>query len=162
MKLKYFAALGALAFLPFSGCEKYRKIETETVVEQTTKKNEIKEDPYNLEGVVIDEVFGYPNMTRLGDNFQVNVPYVLKVDTKKGLYTIEITISNSSKPIAALAAAIDKGDRVRFKNFNNWQAFFYEDKIGWCKSDYITLLEKGKQEEIKSSYSAPAEAPEKK
>ena len=73
-----------------------------------------------------------------------NQNYVLSVDTEQGKYVIYVR-EYHSKPIAALAEAIEVGDRVRFKtnymNFGN-KNYFSEDRIGSVPSHEIELLGK--------------------
>ncbi len=63
---------------------------------------------------------------------------------------------NDSKPINDLSAAIESGDKISFTGNERAVQRFDSDKIGWCKSNEIKLLEKGK-----SNYSGLAERDEK-
>lgn len=75
-----------------------------------------------------------------------NPNYVLTVETDQGKYIINVSESYS-KPLAALAEAIEVGDRVRFKT-NYWanhgqdRDYFSKDRIGSVPSDDIELLGK--------------------
>jgi len=71
-----------------------------------------------------------------------NPNYVLTVETDQGKYVISVR-EKDSKPLAALAEAIEVGDRIKFKT--NYQDiadhdYFSEDRIGSVPSDEIKLL----------------------
>ncbi|MBS3074618.1 hypothetical protein J4447_04175 [Candidatus Pacearchaeota archaeon] len=73
-----------------------------------------------------------------------NPNYVLTVETDQGKYTINVE-GRYSKPLAALAEAIEVGDRIKFKT-NHWggkdRDYFSRDRIGSVPSDEIELLGK--------------------
>ena len=73
-----------------------------------------------------------------------NPNYVLTVETDQGEYVINVR-ENYSKPLVALAEAIEVGDRIKFKT-NYWDVkdldYFSEDRIGSVPSDEIKLLRK--------------------
>ena len=116
-------------------------VHSESVAEAVPAKPQ--KDLGYLEGIVIEEC---ANSGTLPDN---HYDYALKVETNLGAYTFAV-YGNNPKPINALAAAIEKGDKIRFSLLHD--AYFDKDRIGYCDSNHITLLEKGK-----SNYSDPAE-----
>lgn len=73
-----------------------------------------------------------------------NPNYVLTVETDQGKYVINVS-ERYSKPLAALAEAIEVGDRIKFKT-NYWRGrergYFSKDRIGSVPSDQIELLRK--------------------
>ncbi len=73
-----------------------------------------------------------------------NLNYVLTVETDQGKYVINVE-ENYHKPLAALAEAIEVGDRIKFKT-NYWNGadidYFSKDRIGSVPSDEINLLGK--------------------
>jgi len=75
-----------------------------------------------------------------------NPIYVLSVDTESGEYTIYVS-QDYSKPIEALAVAIDVGDIIRFRtNSNKNISYFSQDRIGKVPSSTIELIEIEAQE----------------
>ena len=93
-----------------------------------------------LEGIVIDEYIS-------GNNI---LSYAIKAKTNEGIYTF--AVSEYEKPISALALAIEKGDKIKFKmsGVDNTYRFFNDKVGGSILSKYITILEKG-------NYSGPVE-----
>jgi len=73
-----------------------------------------------------------------------NPNYVLTVETDQGKYVINVR-EDYRKPLAALAEAIEVGDRIKFK-INYWDVrdkdYFSKDRIGSVWSDEIELLGK--------------------
>jgi|SRR3989344_392089 len=76
-----------------------------------------------LEGVVVDKsVYGY----------------ALRARTEKGDYSMQVE-SSSGRPASALLIAIDKGDKIKFSSRH-----FEEDRIGYCETSEISIVEKVK------------------
>ncbi len=73
-----------------------------------------------------------------------NPNYILTVETDQGKYVINVR-ENYRKPLAALAEAIEVGDKIKFKT-NYWDVgyrdYFSKDRIGSVPSDEIELLGK--------------------
>lgn len=68
--------------------------------------------------------------------------YGLIITNEQGEYTIQV-ISHFTKPIVALARAIEPGDRVRI-NYDS-STSIGSDKIGKTDSDTIEVIEKAKK-----------------
>ena len=79
-----------------------------------------------------------------------NLSYVLTVETDQGKYVIDVS-ERYSKPLTALAEAIEVGDRISFRT--NYEFFYYDkdyfsvidrigSRIGSVPSDEIKLLGK--------------------
>ena len=73
-----------------------------------------------------------------------NQNYVLTVETDQGKYVINVG-EDYRKPLAALAEAIEVGDRIKFKT-SYWDVrdryYFSKDRIGNVPSNEIELLGK--------------------
>lgn len=158
MKMKLRNVLYGLISLPLlCGCEENlgRVSVDGNVVNSVEADSKPKKDQNYLEGIVVEE-FGDSSILKANDNQIVIVPqkYILKVDTEQGIYTFEVRDIWNDKPSYLLAVAIEKGDKIRFPI--KWNCKFDEDRIGWCHSNEIRLLENGK-----STYSGPAEQEKK-
>jgi len=69
--------------------------------------------------------------------------YILTVSTNEGVYRMSVT-ENAAKPLDVLSDSLGPGDKVKFKTQHEGKSVFGEDRIGYNKSNWITLLEKAK------------------
>ncbi|MBI2564740.1 hypothetical protein HYV79_01995 [Candidatus Woesearchaeota archaeon] len=65
--------------------------------------------------------------------------YVLTVETSQGRYIINVR-EGGSKPLVALAEAIEVGDKVRFRTDTDFLRRFSKDRIGNVISNDIELI----------------------
>jgi hypothetical protein len=122
---------GALAF-GSAGCSYHQEYQEGKVTKESGTVVNVVESSAALFGNESVK-FGNPN-------------YVLTVETDQGKYVINVRES-SSKPLAALAEAIEVGDRIRFgtnyhKGFGDSRNYFSKDRIGSVPSNKVELLGK--------------------
>ncbi len=113
-------------------------------------------EPKYLEGKVIKESGTIVNIVEssgaLFGNESVkfgNPNYILTVETSEGKYIIDVG-ERYSKPLAALAEAIEVGDKIKFKTnyalaLGGELSYFSRDRIGSVPSNEIELIEKAKK-----------------
>ena len=75
-----------------------------------------------------------------------NPNYILTIETSGGKYIVDVS-ETYSKPLAALAEAIEVGDKVKFKTnyeamIGDIRSYFSSDKIGSVPSDEIEVIKK--------------------
>jgi len=121
---------GALAFSS-AGCSHHPQYQEGKVIKESGTVVNIVESSGALFGNESVK-FGNPN-------------YVLTVETDDGKYVINVR-ENHRKPLAALAEAIEVGDKIRFKTnyFDRGidKDYFSKDRIGTVPSNEIELLGK--------------------
>ncbi len=72
--------------------------------------------------------------------------YILTIETSDGKYIVNMS-ETYSKPLAALAEAIEVGDKVKFQTnyeyiFGDIRSYFSSDKIGSIPSNKIEVIKK--------------------
>jgi len=105
-----------------------------------------------VEGKVIEE---YGNISKIVDSKNPflnpedldlkNPVYGLKVETDQGLYIIEVDVTDKSGSTGGhtaynLAAAIEKGTKIKFATVYNDQKRFKSDRIGLVDPDDIIII----------------------
>ncbi len=126
MKHQKVLAGALIASIGLSGCE------------QQTLEGTVKEEFGTAQRIVESNV--------ISENVYVNgspiLTYGLVLETNKGEYVIDVK-DYSTKPICALAKAIEPGDRIKI--VYNRQTYIRNDRIGTTNSDTIELIEKAKE-----------------
>ncbi len=129
-KVKGLIGAGILTLTSLSGCQ--AKYLEGTVVKESGTVLNLVESPkpflFGNESVK----FGNPN-------------YILTIKTNGGKYIVDLREINSykNKTLAALAEAIEVGDRVRFRtNDINGISYFSRDRIGTIPTPSLEVLGK--------------------
>jgi hypothetical protein len=123
-RLQKTLGVGALVLALATGCEQKKpEYVTGTVTQERGTVAQIVESSGALFG---------------NESVKISDPtYVLQIQTPQGLYSASIKES-SSKPLDALALAIEEGSRIRVEK-GYWDSHFGEDRIGYLYSENIIV-----------------------
>ena len=120
--------MGKIENLLIAGCVVGAITNSAYLVSRVVEGEKLRKD--YLEGVVIDKAYN-PRFDSEGD-------YALRVKTTDGEYSMHIS-SVIDRPASALMIAIDRGDRIKFSTRH-----FEDDRIGYCETSQISIVEKVK------------------